>query len=211
MTKTQRELLILAGILAVIVVIILLRSGGENETPTAPVTRVPSAGQTVVPGTDDPQTMLLTQAPMEMLNPMLTDSAATARIEAGLIRDPFASDRRTSSRGPSRQPTLQPDPVRRDPTLEESYLENWPEGVTYGGIMERVDAPGEFSVRFNGQPVRVGGQIPGTRWNNIAGTEWVLREASRLVIVIRREVKTSTLWNITWYRHVRMQSMEDKP
>ncbi len=210
MTKTQRELLILVGILVVIAVILFLRSGGGDDTPTAPVTDVPSSGQTVTPGTDDPQTLLITQAPMEMLNPMLTDSAVTARIAAGAISDPFASNRRTSSGTPTRQPARQPDPVRRDPTLQETFLPEWPDGVTYQALLPRIDAPGEYSVQFNGQSVRVGGQITGTRWNNIAGTEWVLREASRLVIVIRREVHTSTRWEITWYRHVRMQSMEDE-
>ncbi len=209
MTKTQRELLILVGILVVIAVILFLRSGGGDDTLTAPVTDVPSAGQTVTPGTDDPQTLLITQAPMEMLNPMLTDSAVTARIAAGAISDPFASNRRTSSGTPTRQPARQPDPVHRDPTLREIFLPEWPDDLEYEGLFPRVDAPGEYTVQFNSQAVRVGERVLGTTWNNIAGTEWVLREASRLVIVIRREVKTSTRWEITWYRHVRMQSMED--
>ncbi|MFC1500503.1 hypothetical protein ACFL6T_05770 [Candidatus Zixiibacteriota bacterium] len=207
MTKTQRELLILGGILAVIVVIIVLRMGGGDETPVVPVTNVPPAGQRVTPGTDNLQGLDITQAPVEMLNPMLTDSAVTARIAAGTIRDPFASDRRISTRTPSRTPR-QTDPVRSEPTLREVYLESWPDGVTFQGLLPRIDAPGEYAVQFNGEPVRTGETIAGTRWNNIAGTEWVLREASRLVIVIRREVKTSTRWEITWYRHVRMQSME---
>jgi len=219
MTKQKRELLILVGILIVIAVLLIVRLGGEGDIPPFPVTaNVPPAGRTVTPGTaqpggtGNPRTLLITQAPVEMLNPMFSDSAVTARIEAGAIRDPFASIHRTSSRTsqrqPTRQQTSQPPRISTPPPMGEIFLDDWPDDIEFGGLIERIDAPGEFSVRLNGQWVRVGGQVPGTTWNNIAGSEWELREASRLLIVIRREVKNNTRWEITWYKHVRMQLME---
>jgi len=219
MTKQKRELLILAGILIVIAVLLIVRLGGEGDIPPFPVTaNVPPAGRTVTPGTaqpggtGNPRTLLITQAPVEMLNPMFSDSAVTARIEAGAIRDPFASVHRTASRASSRQPTRQqasqPSRISTPPPLREFFLDDWPDDVEYGGLIPRVDAPGEYSVRFNGRPMRVGEKIPGTEWNDILGTEWELREASRLLIVIRREVKNDTKWEITWYRYVIMQLME---
>ncbi|MFC1595307.1 hypothetical protein ACFL3X_00125 [Gemmatimonadota bacterium] len=210
MTKTQRELLILGGILVVIVVILLLRQGGEGDTLTTPVTtNEPSAGQTVAPGTsgtaqppgtENPQTLLITQAPAEMLNPMLSDSAIAARIESGSIRDPFASDHRITSRNPSRQPTRQPTRAPDPPTPREDFLDDWPEDVQFQMLIERADAPGFYSARFNGQLVAEGGKLP--------GTEWVLIEASKIQIVIKRVIQTSTRHEITWYYYRPLQSME---
>ncbi|MFC1627502.1 hypothetical protein ACFL3H_00130 [Gemmatimonadota bacterium] len=207
MTKTQRELLILVGILVVIAVILFLRLGGGGDAPPAPIANTPAA-QRVTPGADDPQTLLITQAPAEMLNPMLADSAVTARITAGAIMDPFASVRLTSSQTSSRQTTRQPEPVRSAPSLREIPLSDWPEGLKYDGLVSRAGVPGEYSVLFNDQPVQVGGKIPGTQWNNTEGTEWVLREANRLVIVIQREVHTDRIWEVTTYRHVIRPSVE---
>lgn len=207
MTKQQRELLILVGILVVIAVILIFRLGGGEDTPPLPVTAsAPPAGQTVTPGTaqpgetGNPRTLLITQAPMEMLNPMLSDSAVAARIEAGAIRDPFASVHRTASRAPSRQPIRQPPRISTPPSLRETFLDDWPDDVRFQALIERADAPGFYSVRFNGQLVIMGDKIP--------GTEWVLIEASKILIVIKKVIKTSTRNEIMWYKHVPLQSME---
>ena len=220
MSKTQRELLILVGILLVIAVILYIRLGGGGEGAAPPPATTPPAGQTAAPGTpgttgpaqpgggESPEPLLITQAPAEMLNPALTDSAVAARISSGRIRDPFASDRRASTRAPTRTPTRREPEPRAEPTLRETWLEDWPPGITYEGLMPRLDAPGEFAVEFNGHTVRVGEPIPGTGVSGIPDSEWVLREASTLVILIRREVKDDSRWEVTWYRHIRNESME---
>jgi len=100
---------------------------------------------------------------MEMLNPALSDSAVAVRIASGRIRDPFASDRRVSTRPPTTTTTRPPARRRDPPTRQERHFTDWPEDVIYGGLVSRAGAPGTYSVLFNDQSVQVGEVIPGTR------------------------------------------------
>jgi hypothetical protein len=207
MTKTQREVLILIGILIVIGVILIIRLGGGGNAPALPPPGTLPAGSAASPGpADDPGALLITQAPVEMLNPALSDSAIAARIMNGPIRDPFASNRRTTR--PVRQTDPQPTVTRAPPERREIALTDWPEGVRYDMLSAIPGSPGEYSVLFNDQPVRVGEVIPGTRYNDEPGTEWRLVEASRLLIVIQREIHTDRIWEVSTYRHVLRPSME---
>jgi hypothetical protein len=213
MTKTQRELLMLVGILIVIGVILILRLGGNGDIPDLPpADTVPSTTRTATSGSaGDPGSLLITQAPMEMLNPALSDSAVTARITTGRIRDPFATNRRTNTRVPTTTTTTQQttqQTTTREPEMRENIHTEWPEGVRYDLLISRTGRPGEYSVLFNDQPVLVGEVIPGTRWNNIPETEWKLLEATPLRIVIQREVHTTEIWEVSTYRYVIRPSME---
>jgi len=213
MTKTQRELLILVGILVVIAVIFIIRQSGNGDIPVLPPTgTVPANARTAAPGSArDPGSLLITQAPSGMLNPALSDSAVTARITAGRIQDPFATNRRTSTRVPTTQTTTQPTTqttTREPPSRREITLTEWPDGVGYEMVLSRPGSPGEYVVLFNDQQVLVGEVIPGTRWNNIPGTEWKLLEATRLLVRIQREVHTSAIWEVSTYRYVIRPSTE---
>jgi len=213
MTKTQRELLMLVGILIVIGVILVIRLSGNGDIPDLPPAgTVTSTTRTATQGSaGDPGSLLITQAPMEMLNPALSDSAVAARITAGRIRDPFATTRRSNTRVPPVQPPTQPTTqptTTRAPDRREITLTEWPDGVNYDMVMSRPGRPGEYSVLFNDQPVLVGEVIPGTMWNTIPETEWKLLEATPLRIVIQREVKTTEIWEVSTYRYVIRPSME---
>ncbi len=184
MTKTQRELAILGGILAVLSVLLVLRlrSGGGGSSGTVPPAMGTPGAATQPAGTPatGPGTVPipLSQYPLELLEPGLSDSMVAAKIMAGGFADPFSRDR-------SRVQETAPAPARQNTTpaaprpWRDQQLSQWPPGVRYQGVIEKVDAPGNYTVRFNGQIVDVGEKIP--------TTDWVLAEANALLVRIRRE------------------------
>lgn len=207
MSKTQRELLMLAGILVFLggILYIRLSGGGKSSSPST----VPASGsqtQTVsqpggtAPGTMTPgdQPGLPPQSALAFFEPGLTDSAVTARIFSSTVGDPFARIRGGQTRPtqritrPQRQPTTQP--ARR-----VEYLDDWPARITYQGHFPVAGSPGVFRARFNGRTVQVGEKIP--------PTDYILVEASALLVQIRWE---DQLRNTVWiFRYLKQQSIPD--
>ncbi len=189
MTKTQRELAILGGILAVLVVIMVMRSrGGDGAAggPAAGPRTTAAAGSPQRPATrpgtspgGTAQRPLLTQYPLELLEPGLSDSAVTAKIRSGGFADPFALDRGRSRPPPTPTTTTQPNQPQPPRTWTDRQLSEWPAGIRYGGLIEKEDSPGSYTVRFNDRAIDVGETIP--------GTEWRLIEASPILIRIQRD------------------------
>ncbi len=184
MTKTQRELAILGGILAVLVVIMVMRSGGGDGTATDSSTTAAASPQRPAtrPGTTPggaAQQPPLSQYPLELLEPGLSDSAVTAKIRSGGFADPFALDRGRSRPAPTPATTTQPSRPQPPRTWTDRQLSEWPAGVRYQGLIEKEDAPGSYTVRFNNRATDVGETIP--------GTEWRLIEASPILIRIQRD------------------------
>ncbi|MFO7769066.1 MAG: hypothetical protein R6W82_08970 [bacterium] len=202
MSKTQRELLILGGILGVLAVILLLRFGGgeeeapvpageEQPVPTRPLTRgemmrgegggTPTASQI--------QGELARQLPMDLVVPGLSDSAVTARIAAGGVPDPFSE-----LRGPVRRTTRstpQPTSTRSPRAWRQETLSDWPSGLDFQGLIPVMGEPGVYAAQFNNHSVRVGEKIP--------GTDWELREASRLLVrLYRRDESTRTEYSFQY-------------
>jgi hypothetical protein len=192
MTKTQRELSILGGILLVLSVLLVLRfrpggAGSSGTVPPATGTQTaanrpaprpaqPGGTPATAPGT---VAIPLSQYPLELLEPGLSDSMVTAKITTGGFADPFSRDRgrvRETAPTPTR-PTIQAPAAPRP--WRDQQLSEWPPGVRYQGVIEKVDAPGSYTVRFNGQIVDVGEKIP--------TTDWILAEANAVLIRIRRE------------------------
>lgn len=206
MSKTQRELLILGGILAALAVILVLRfSGGEEDGTTVaspsssaqqeetassrPLTRgeMMRGEQSGARTAAEVQGELAGALPLELVAPGLTDSAVTVRIRQGAIPDPFSevrgSVRRTAQ--PSRQ-----QPARQQPReYREVQLNDWPEGIDFQGLLPVMGQSGVYAAQFNNQTVRVGERIP--------GTDWELTESSRLLIRLRRE-NSSTMTRYTF-------------
>ena len=215
MSKTQRELLILGGILIVLGGLLFLRFGTEEApdsaepagTPAAgvpagaaperPLTRgemqrLQAGGQPAAP--DDPAP-LLARFPIEMLDPALSDSAVAARIAAGGVPDPFAEDR--GRRAPVRTSTTRTPTPPAQQEIRTVQLTDWPEGIRFEGIFQIAGSPGAFSTSFNGHRVLVGEKIP--------NTEWELIEASVLMVRIRRQTRNLIeeyryLLRLSWQR-----------
>jgi hypothetical protein len=189
MTKTQRELSILGSILTVLSVLLVLRfrpgggpvtppPGGTPTTTTRPTARPAQPGGTPATG---PGTVAipLSQYPLELLEPGLSDSMVAAKIVAGGFSDPFSHDRgrvQETSPTPARPRTTTPAAPR---PWREQQLSAWPPGVRFVAVVEKVDAPGNFTVNFGGRIIDVGETIP--------GTDWMLVEANAVLIRIRRE------------------------
>jgi hypothetical protein len=185
MTKTQRELSILGGILLVLSVMLFLRfrpggAGGSSTVPPAMGTPGAATQPAGTPATGPGTVPIpLSQYPLELLEPGLSDSMVTAKITTGGFADPFSRDRgrvRETAPTPTR-PTIQAPAAPRP--WRDQQLSEWPPGVRYQGVIEKVDAPGSYTVRFNGQIVDVGEKIP--------TTDWILAEANAVLIRIRRE------------------------
>ena len=187
MSKTQRELLILGGILAARSGILIMRIGGGDSAPTTPPAQTPamatSGGGTpgTTPGSTVPgqgsatDTQLLAQYPLEMLVPGLSDSAVAARIRSGEVPDPFSATRGRQTRPAS---TTRPTPSRprAKPTVE---LDDWPAGVRFNGVSGNIDDPDQYVALFSGRPVKQGDKIP--------GTEYVVVTVTATVVEIRGE------------------------
>jgi len=199
MSKTQRELLILGGILAALAVILVLRfSGGEEGTtasspsssaqqeqtsPSRPLTRgeMMRGEQGGARTAAEVQGELAGSLPLELVAPGLTDSAVTARIRQGAIPDPFSEVRGTVRRTTR---SSQQQPARQQPRdYREVQLNDWPEGIDFQGLLPVMGQPGVYAAQFNNQTVRVGERIP--------GTDWELTESSRLLIRLRREDRST--------------------
>ncbi len=207
MSKTQRELLMLAGILVFLggILYIRLSGGGESSRPStmpAPGSRTQTASRPVgtAPGTMTPGGEgLQSQSALAFFEPGLTDSAVTARIFSSSVGNPFARYRGGQTR-PTRPSTR---PQRQQPatplTRRVEYLDDWPPQITYQGVFPVADSPGVFRARFNGRNVQVG--------EKIAPTEYVLVEASPLLVQIRWEDRRrNTIWI---FRYLRQQPVPD--
>jgi len=184
MSKTQRELLILGGILATLAVILIMRFGGGESTSPAqtPATATSGGGSPgTTPGSTVPaqgtatDTQLLAQYPLEMLVPGLGDSAVAARIRSNSVPDPFSS---TWGRATRPVTTTRPTPSqpRTKPTVQ---LDDWPAGVRFNGVSGNIDDPGQYVALFSGRPVKQGDKIP--------GTEYVVETVTATVVIIRGE------------------------
>jgi hypothetical protein len=188
MSKTQRELLILGGILATLAVVLVMRGRGSSGTRPANAARQSSAstqattpGGTTTPGNqavDPTSTELMRQYPIAMLVPTLSDSAVAARIRAATVPNPFAENRGRVTRpqqAPVRRPQ-RPTQPRTRPTID---LTDWPAGVRFNILAEVPDSPGVWRASFSGRPVNVG--------EKIRGTEFVLVDATAAYLIIRAE------------------------
>jgi hypothetical protein len=187
MTKTQRELSILGGILLVLAILLILRfrpgggaipppAAGTSPAVTRPVPRPAQPGGTPATGA---VSIPLSQYPLELLEPGLSDSAVAAKITAGGFADPFSRDRgrvQETAAAPA-QPTPRTPAAPRP--WRDQQLSDWPAGVRCQSVIEKVNAPGSYTVRFNGRIVDVGEKIP--------GTDWILVEANAILVRIRRE------------------------
>ncbi len=79
------------------------------------------------------------------------------------------------------------------------YLDDWPAQITYQGHFPVAGSPGVYRVSFNGRIVEVG--------EKIAPTEYILVEASALLVQIRWE---DQLNNTVWiFRYRRQQPVPD--
>jgi len=205
MSKTQRELLMLFGILVVLGGILYLKLGRGEEssaagTPPGRVSQMQVPGQPtggLSPDTtrsgDQPNP--LDHYPLESLEPGLTDSAVAARIARGSIADPFARYRgrptRTTQR-PTRTETQEPE---IPPPLQWIYLEDWPAGMRFQGVYPVAGSPGVWRTRFNGRNVQIGEKVPSAN----PSAEYVLVDASPLLVRIKWEDKDSNTVRIFTY------------
>jgi hypothetical protein len=180
MSKTQRELLILGGILATLTVVLVVRGRGSRPANAARQTS-PGTEATTAEGSqavDPTSAELMRQYPIAMLVPTLSDSAVTARIRAATVPDPFAENRGRVTRpqqAPVRRPQ-RPTQPRTRPTID---LTDWPAGVRFNILAEVPDSPGVWRASFSGRPVNVG--------EKIRGTEFVLVDATAAYLIIRAE------------------------
>ena len=205
MSKTKRELLIFGGILAVLAVVIVLRSQGSSDTTPVNVARQSPAGSaTATPGgtvqgtgvADPSSAELMQRYPVAMLVPTLSDSAVAARIRAATVPDPFAENRRRVTRAqpaPVQRPQRPVQP-RTKPTIN---LTDWPAGVRFNILAAVAGSPGVHRATFSGRPVSVGEKIP--------GTEFVLVEATLAYLVIRAEFRD----RIEQFRYVVIPPLTD--
>ena len=204
MSKTQRELLMLAGILVFLGGILYVRLSGAGES--SPPSTVPASGSRTqavsLPEGAVPRTMTpgdqpghLPQSSLAFFEPGLTDSAVTARIFSSIVGDPFASIRGGQTR-PTQQitrPQIQQPTTQRARRVE--YLDDWPAQITYQGHFPVAGSPGVYRAMFNGRIVQVG--------EKIAPTEYILVEASALLVQIRWEDQSS---NTVWiFRYLKQQ------
>lgn len=206
MSKTKRELLMLAGILVLLGGIFFVRMGGGEQSsspstvsPGSQTQTAPQPGGTA-PGTMTPgdQPGLLSQSALAFFEPGLTDSAVTARIFSSTVGDPFASIRGVQTR-PARQVTRPQQQPITQPVRRVQYLDDWPAQITYQGHFPVAGSPGVYRVSFNGRIVEVG--------EKIASTEYILVEASALLVQIRWEDQLS---NTVWiFRYIRQQPVPD--
>ena len=206
MSKTQRELLMLAGILVFLggILYVRLSGGGESSpssTVSAPGSQVQPGSQ---PGGSAPGMVTpgiqpdLPQSAMAFFALGLTDSAATARIFRSSVGDPFANIRGGQTR-PTQQVTRPQRPQTTQPARSVKYLDDWPAQVTYQGHFPVAGSRGVFRAMFNGRIVKVG--------EKIAPTEYILVEASALLVQIRWEDQSS---NTVWiFRYLKQQSIPD--
>ena len=196
MSKTQRELLMLSGILIVLGGILYLRLGRGGESPsTVTVQNQGSQVQTtslpggVTPGTTPPG--VLAQYPLEFLEPGLTDSAVTARIYGSSVGDPFARYRGRPTRTTQQTTRPQQRVPATPPPRQVIYLDDWPPQVRYQGVFQVAGSPGVFRARFNGRNVQLG--------EKISPTQYVLVDASPLLVRIRWEDERSNTIRIFRY------------
>jgi hypothetical protein len=183
MTKTQRELLILGGILSVLAVVIVMRGRNSSGSLPANAARPTSSGTqaTNPPGTqavDPTSTQLMQQYPIAMLVPGLSDSAVVARIRAATVPDPFVANRGRVTR-PTQTPVQRPQRPPQPRTKPTVNLQDWPAGVRFNILAQVAGSPGVYRATFSGRPVSVGEKIP--------GTEFVLVDATATYLVIRAE------------------------
>ena len=201
-TKQQRELLILFAILVVLGGVFYLRSGGGGgPTPNPQLTQGQQAAGGGALGTGTPDDQLATfanQFPIDFLLPGLTDSAVVAKILGERISNPFAKNHLRPARIVNNDPVRPAPPALHDTVYVE--LDEWPQGVRYTGVAQKVDEPGVWTVRINNTVLRTGDEIP--------GTGFVLVEVNPLLVRIRKEETVGNVTTITTYRHVIGRLME---
>lgn len=205
MSKTQRELLMLFGILVLIGGILYLRlgRGGESSaagTPPGLVPQVQAPGQPTGGLSPDmtrsgDQPNPLAQYPMEFPEPGLTDSAVAARITSGSIADPFARYRGRPIRTTQRPTQAQTQETVTPPPPHVIYLEDWPAGIRYQGVFPIAGSPGRWRARFNGRNVQIGERVPSAN----PSAEYVLVDASPVLVQIRWEDEDSNTVRIFTY------------
>lgn len=205
MSKQKRELLILFAILVVMGGVFYLRSGGGGgPTPNPQLTQLSSGQQAAaggVQGAGTPVDQLVTfanQFPLDFLLPGLSDSAVVAKILGERISNPFAENHLRPARTVRNDPTRPVRPARPDTVYVE--LDEWPQGVRYTSVAQKVDEPGVWTVRINNTVLRMGDEIP--------GTGFVLVEVNPLLVRIRKEETVGNVITITTYRHVIGRLME---
>jgi hypothetical protein len=203
MSKQQRELLILFGILVVLGGIFYMRFGRGGQSPNPQLAQLqqgqppagggtPGAGTPGQPGTQLPT--LATQFPLDFLLPGLSDSALVAKIMRERTPNPFAQNhlRPPRVRSETTQPTRPTRPAQPDTVLVE--LDSWPRGMGYRGVTPVLSEPGVFTVNINGQALRTGDEIP--------GTGFMVVEVNPLLVRIRKEETVGNVTTITTYRHI---------
>lgn len=202
MSKQQRELLILFGILVVLGGIFYMRFGRGGNSPNPQLAQpqqgqpagggTPGAGTPGQPGDQLPT--LATQFPLDFLLPGLSDSTLAVKIMGGRTPNPFATNhmRPPRVRSDQTQQTRTTRPAQPDTHLVE--LDKWPEGIRYTAVTPVLNEPGVFTVTINGLVLRKDDEIP--------GTGFVVVEITPLLVRIRKEETVGNVTTITTYRHI---------